>query len=113
MLIDSLYHPPDIIVDKDKTDGRFLYLNHHFEGKPLIQEYIANTMLGVEYLWGGSVKLETTEVIEQTKSSSDSGLFPFFYQVKEEPSIEKELKWGRVIYTMENRKLSRVVLHHN
>jgi len=112
MLLDSLYHPPHIDVDLDKTDGRFLYLKHHFEGKPLIPEYISNTMLGIEYLWEGPVKLETTETIQETKASDDPGLYPFFYQMKEEPQTQKTSRWGQVVYTMEKRKLSRVVLFH-
>ena len=40
MLLDSLYHPPVITVDK--TGLKAPVSVHHFEGKQLIQEYIAN-----------------------------------------------------------------------
>ncbi len=62
MLLDSLYHPPLIEVVMDKTDHATLYLTHRFEGKPLIAEFVPETLIGIEYLWGGTVKLETTEV---------------------------------------------------
>ena len=62
MVKDQLYHPPHITVDVDKTGSDSLYLVHHFEGKPLVKEFVHNTMLGIEYLWGGKVMLETTEV---------------------------------------------------
>jgi stage V sporulation protein R len=67
-----------------------------FEGKPLVREFIANTMLGIEYLWGGPVKLETSEVVEILSTS------PTPDEIKQE-----EINWQRVIYTMENRILTR------
>ncbi|MDD5170708.1 MAG: SpoVR family protein [Syntrophales bacterium] len=109
MLIDSLYHPPHITVDKEKTNEDMLYLNHHYEGKPLVREYIANTMMGLEYLWGGTVRLETTEMVES--AAYDYHSQPFYItsstileQEKEETKVPK-----RVVYTMEKRKLTRVV----
>ena len=57
LIIDSLYHPPCIRVDKEKSVKGILYLSHKFEGKPLKQDYIENTMVGIEYLWGGPVHL--------------------------------------------------------
>ncbi len=103
MLLESLYHPPDIKIDSEKTDDSLIYLSHQFEGKPLVKDYIANTMLGIEYLWGGKVQLETTELIEKEES------FPphFFAGI---PADEDEPEWQRVRYTMENRKISREVL---
>ncbi len=61
MMLDMLYHPPCITIDEEKSDD-VLYLLHRFEGKPLVQEFIANAMLGIEFLWGNPVKLETSEV---------------------------------------------------
>ncbi len=89
MLLDSLWHPPDIRVDKEKTDENTLYLCHRDEGKPLMKEYIPNTMMGLEYLWGNPVKLETTEM---------------YYEKKGEETI---LMKQRVCYTMKDRKISR------
>ncbi len=92
MLFSKLYHPPRIEIDEEKSKRNFLYLVHHFEGKPLVKEYISNTMLGIEYLKGGPVKLETSEV--SVTAPPKEG---------EEP----EIKWERILYTMEKRKLTR------
>ncbi|MGD9300693.1 MAG: SpoVR family protein, partial [Desulfobacterales bacterium] len=46
MLLDTLYHPPWIEIDQEKTKNGNLYLVHRFEGKPLVKEFISNTMLG-------------------------------------------------------------------
>ena len=96
MVLDTLYHPPQIKIVSEKGNGNTLYLNHVFEGKPLVKEFIANTMLGIEYLWGGPVKLETHEVaaVQSTAPTPD--------EIKPE-----EVKWQRIIYTMEKRKLAR------
>jgi stage V sporulation protein R len=63
MLIESLYHPPHISIDTEGTDDENIRLIHHFEGKELIREFIGNTMLGIEFLWGGSVELDTFELV--------------------------------------------------
>jgi len=59
MLLDSLYHPPNIVVDSKRSSDHELVLVHHWEDKPLVEQYLPNTMLGIEYLWGGAVRLET------------------------------------------------------
>ncbi|AJE01981.1 SpoVR family protein [Geobacter pickeringii] len=100
MLLDALYHPPRIEVDPKKGGGEYLYLNHTFEGKPLVKDFIANSLMGIEYLWGGPVKLETTE----------AGLPPPEEAVKTTREEEKKIHWRRFVYTMENRTLSRTVL---
>jgi len=89
MVLDTLYHPPHIEVDPNNSSDGCLYLVHQFEGKPLYKDYIPNTMLGIEYLWGKPVKLETTEVEEKTVMG------------------KKETQQRRVLYTMENRKISK------
>jgi stage V sporulation protein R len=104
MLIDGLYHPPYIVVDESKMAGDVLYLNHHFEGKPLVREFIENTMLGISYLWGGAVKLETTELSDANRESLAARAYTG------PASLEKEAQYRRVVYTMDDRKLSRIVL---
>jgi stage V sporulation protein R len=89
MVLDSLYHPPFIEVDTTKSSDGVLYLNHRFEGKPLYNDWIPNTMMGIEYLWGKPVKLETTEMIERSLMG------------------KKEIQERRVLYTMENKKISK------
>ncbi|MBW2591651.1 MAG: SpoVR family protein, partial [Deltaproteobacteria bacterium] len=100
MLKDTLYHPPHIEIDTTKNDKGSLDLVHHFEGRPLVSEYIANTMLGIEYLWGEKVNLETSEVVSAATPIGP----PATDEVKEE-----DIKWQRVLYTMKDRKLSKKV----
>lgn len=89
MLIDSLYHPPYITVDMSGTHEGNIRLTHHFEGKELIRDFIGNTMLGIEFLWGGSVELDTFELMP-TKS--------------EKPTFRK------VRYFMEDKQLRKMLL---
>jgi len=109
MIRSSLYHPPHITVNNDNSGKETLYLVHHFEGKPLVKEFIANTMMGIEYLWGKPVKLETSEVVSQTSLQPDTttGGPSSPLPVRAETP---ELAWRRVVYTMENRKLTKTDL---
>ena len=59
MIISGLLHPPYIVVNEDKTNEQNLHLQHRFEGKQLVPEFIESVMIGLEYLWGGPVTLET------------------------------------------------------
>jgi stage V sporulation protein R len=101
MLLDALYHPPRIDLDheKGKRDNT-LYLKHRFENKPLIRDFITNTLMGIEYLWGGPVELETSEPLARAARSDR----PKSSSAK---SAEPPIQWQRVIYTMKERKLSR------
>jgi len=93
MLIDSLYHPPRIVVDQDKTDEDSLYLRHYFEGKQIYKNYIPDTLLGIEYLWGGRVHLETTEIVKSTSTEGKIGY-----------------KLVKVVYTAYERKVTKETL---
>ncbi len=99
MLMDSLYHPPYIDVPEDKNTSKTLYLRHNFEEKPLVAEFIANTMMGIEYLWGWPVQLETHEVFSMSPPAGP-----------QEEQKEPEIEWQQILYTMENRKLSKRAL---
>jgi len=102
MLLDSLYHPPFVFIDAEKSrKNDTLYLMHQFEGKPLYKEYIPNTLLGIEYLWGGAVELETSEV-KTSAARSD--------RPQSDTPQPREIQWQRVVYSMKNRKLSRRVM---
>lgn len=94
MLIDSLYHPPHIEVDLNKTDDENLFLRHHFEGKQLIKDFIPDTLIGIEFLWGGQVQLETTEIVHS----------------QEEESQESQYSLRKVIYTVKDKKVNKSVL---
>ncbi len=111
MIIDGLYHPPAIRIDPGKTAEGTLYLNHVFEGYPLVKEFIPNTMMGIEYLWGGPVNLETSEVVTMAEPPRPPiGMVPGLpFQPRPERE-DYEVKWQRVLYTMEDRKLSKTIL---
>ncbi|MDY6973804.1 MAG: hypothetical protein SV775_16000 [Thermodesulfobacteriota bacterium] len=108
--MDSLYHPPHIEIDTEKTKNSTLYLNHHFEGKPLVREFIANTMMGIEFLWGGPVVLETSEFLSSSIPSVQDAL-PMGMPLPQVQNREDPAKWERVLYTMKDRKLTRNIVH--
>jgi stage V sporulation protein R len=99
MVLASLYHPPHIEIAPERGTGGALYLVHHFEGKQLVQEYIANTMVGIEFLWGGEVQLETSEAVMEARSGAGR-----------EGGEEGEITWQRVLYTMKDKTLDRKAL---
>lgn len=94
MLLDSLYHPPHIVLNLEKSSDDIIYLNHFYEGKQLVQEYIPDVMMAIEYLWGGEVKLETSLI--------------HMREVKENKTFTKSVQ--RVVYTQKDRKLTKKVL---
>ncbi len=95
MLLNALYHPPFIRVNKQLTNKTNLYLIHEFEGKQLIKEYIPDVLIGLEFLWGGQVQLETTEIIRQRPTSPD-----------QKPTF----RYQRVLWTSKNRKVTKTNL---
>ena len=109
MVVDSLYHPPKIVVDKEKSKNGILYLSHAFEGKPLKQDFIPNTLMGMEYLWGKPVQLETTELVVEKAPEIPGPAFSYFARPAEESSTPKK-EWRRVVYTMENKELSKITI---
>ncbi len=95
MLLDSLYHPPVIEVNLEKTNEKTLYLKHKFEGKQLVKQYVPEVLIGLEYLWGSEVKLETTEIV-----------------VSRPPKPEEKPKYElrEVIYHIKDRKTTKKAL---
>ena len=106
MLLNTLYHPPSIRIDSEKTNNGNLYLVHIFEGKPLVTDFIANTMLGIEYLWGAPVQLETSEVVQADPSQARLPIPGITLPMEEEPKA-REISWQRVRYTMKDRQLTK------
>ena len=106
MVKDSLYHPPHITIDLKQTSEENLWLDHTFEEKPLVREFINNTMLGLEFLWGGKVTLETTEVKSIQKSDQQPTL-PGMGPPVDPAGNEAQIEWQRVRYTMKDRKISK------
>ena len=101
MVADSLYHPPSVTIHVD--DDNTLIINHIFEEKPLYQEYIEGTLLGLEYMWGDKVSMFTMEP-EPVKPTPGSAP-----PVGEEAS-QREIRWKRFRYTMQDRKMSRTLV---
>lgn len=111
MIFDSLYHPPHIEVEPRKSRDGSLYLSHRFEGKPLLKEYVPNTMMGIEYLWNGPVQLETSELVPEGDGDSDVATYlAGAMGISREEQRPRKMRWQRVVYTMGNRKLTREVL---
>lgn len=94
MMLDSLYHPPLIRVDTEKTTEKNLYLVHTFEGKQLYKNYIADTLIGMEYLWGAQIQLETTEIMRAEADNNESEAFTY----------------NKVLYTVKDRKVEKTNL---
>lgn len=94
MLIDSLYHPPVIEVDYNKTNDSNLYLVHRFESKQLIKEFIPDVLIGLSFLWGGQVQLETTEIVRKQVSATQLPVRDF----------------KRVVYTIKDKKVAKSAL---
>ncbi len=107
MVINTLYHPPEIIVDEANCKNGILYLHHKFENKPLKMDFIENTMVGIEYLWGGPVHLETSDPVLAGKPATNYA--NFWDPVSQSPQNKKteQIKWKRMLYMMENRKLHK------
>ena len=107
MVIDTLYHPPEIRVDMEKSVNGILFLNHLFEEKPLKRDFLENTMIGIEYLWGGAVYLETSEPLANDKKSDGYTNFWGPPGVAPKALEPQKIKWKRMHYVMENRKLHK------
>lgn len=101
MVADSLYHPPRIEVTVG--EGNALILNHVFEGKPLVREFIQAVLIGVEFLWGDEVHLYTSDPIAAKADKEDESP-----QKKEKP--KRTITWKRFRYTMKDRSLTKTLV---
>jgi len=98
MVAEQLYHPPSVTVDVSRT-GK-LVLDHKFEGKPLLRDFVDGTLMGLEFLWGGPVSLHTSEPVPIKIDEAPSFLGG-------EETVPRQFVWKRFKYTMKGRKLSR------
>ena len=102
MIVNSLYHPPYVTFSKD--DDGVLLLKHQFEGKELLRDYIPNTLIGLEYLWGNKVKLETMELDwENMREKADGG--------NTDDIMQSEPLFRKVVYTAEDKKVKKEVIN--
>ncbi len=101
MIVDSLYHPPQI--RHSITGQNVLHLEHVFEGKELYRDYISNTLMGIEYLWGDPVELETVELDwdkmnnQQNKPSA----------AQKDVSEKIEPVFSKVLYSVKQKKITK------
>ena len=95
----SLYHPPNIDYEIKSKDGE-LYLDHIYEGRTLFTKHITAVLVGLEFLWGKPVKLETTEY---KGAESDNRYW-------RDPRIEPEYRKVRVLYACEKKNIRRTVI---
>jgi len=99
MLKNTLYHPPHVTVNQQETNDECLCIEHQFEGKQLVKDYISDVLVGLEYLWGGNVELKTTEIFVEKRN-------PYLTVSADDPPLKKELK--RIIYTIKNGKVTKI-----
>jgi len=99
MVAESLYHPPRVEVTVAENNA--LMLDHVFEGKPLLRDFIQGVLLGVEFLWGDEVHLYTSVPIP-VKAGKEDG------QPREE-TPKRTISWKRFRFTMKDRTLSRTL----
>ncbi|MBI2065295.1 MAG: SpoVR family protein, partial [Candidatus Yanofskybacteria bacterium] len=102
MLNDSLYHPPHVLINEDKAKKGELYLDHVFEGRTLVTRYIPAVLRGLSYLFGGMVKLETTEF--ELDNSEESWLW------RQDPEYRPKYKRHRVIYSCLGQKIGKTLI---
>jgi len=91
-----LYHPP--VIDFDTKDGR-LHLNHVYEGRSLYRRHIKQVLIGLGYLWGRPVQLETTEYEEDQPTER-------WFDQANNPKYKKI----RVLYICKNKEVTKKVL---
>jgi len=101
MVAESLYHPPRLEVTIAENNA--LVLNHEFEGKPLVRDFIQGVMLGVEFLWGDEVHLYTSDPIPVKAGKEDDG------EAKEEKP-RRTISWKRFRYAMKDKSLTRTLV---
>lgn len=98
-----LYHPPNInIVNDPESEEGELYLDHVYEGRSLYTRYIKPVLIGLEFLRGKPVCLETTEYEEVAPKN--------WWERRGEPRYQPKYKKIRVLYTSAEQEVSRTVL---
>ena len=67
-------------------------------------------MLGLEYLWGYPVQLETSEVVSKAVPTASGYAASTPGAPPSEGTGPTEFNWERVLYTMKKRELKREVI---
>ena len=87
-----------MVISEDKAKGGELYLDHIFEGRMLVTRYIPSVLMGISFLAGSRVKLETTEFESEEVEIKGLDIEGF------------ETKRLRVLYTCEGKNIQRKIL---
>lgn len=102
LLNKMLYHPPNInIVDDPESEDGELYLEHVYEGRSLYTRYVKPVLIGLEFLSGKTVFLETTEYEE---------VEPKNWWERRRTRYQPKYKKTRVLYTCAEQEVSRAIL---
>ena len=93
-------------IDRHKTGEDGLYLVHHFEGKPLVQDFIANTLLGIEYPLGRAGACWRPARCKSIEQPRPAARHPAGHAAVAGPTAtpRPEIRWQRVRYTMKDRE---------
>lgn len=98
----ALYHPPNIVINAEKAKDGELYLEHIYEGRTLLAEYIPTVLMGLQFLWGKRVRLETTEYTLSEDLPWWYRYYPYwFFTNVQQPKYKRT----RVVYTCEGRRM--------
>ena len=98
MVADSLYHPPRVTVTVAENNA--LVLNHVFEGKPLVRDFIQGVLLGVEFLWGDEVHLYTSDPVPVQAGKEAE---------EKEERPKRTIDWKRFRYSIKDRSVTRTL----
>ena len=103
MLNERLYHPPCIVINEAKAKKGELYLDHMYERRTLVTRYVPAVLIGLSYLFGGTVKLETTEF-----EADPVDIWDMFNN----PDTKREVTTSRILYTCKDKNIQRHVLSY-
>jgi stage V sporulation protein R len=81
-------------------------LIHRHEGKELVREYVQSTMMGIEYLWGAPVVLDTSEIDDEALQK----MSPQDMEKAMSAPEDVEFSFRKVRYTMKDRKLTKEIV---
>lgn len=107
MLNNSLYHPPYVVINNEKAKEGELYLDHIYEGRTLITRYIQAVLKGLAYMWGGTVKLETTEFKKEDDKNVDMNAWWRRLGILMGAPDGRKIKKTRVLYTVSGSSFGR------
>ncbi|MBU2633298.1 SpoVR family protein, partial [Patescibacteria group bacterium] len=107
MLNNSLYHPPYIVINDEKAKEGEFYIDHIYEGRTLITRYIPAVLRGLAYMWGNTVKLETTEFKKEEDKNVGMNVWWRRLGILMGAPDGRKIKKIRVLYTASGSSFER------